>query len=99
MIIIIKIMLIMLGIYLATELMAAFYAILDLWYTIKSAYPKIILRILAWSGLTITIAILLGNQWRNVFLWSMLIFMILFLINFYSIQLLIRFVNRPKSIK
>ncbi len=65
---IIKILLFLLGMSLMVQVIAAFYGILDLWYTIRTAWPLIIKRIMIWAGLTIGVSLLLSSDNRQVFL-------------------------------
>ena len=68
--IIIKIAVFLLGIYLSMRTIAALYGIADYRYTIKTAYPKVIGRILCWGIITLLMATLLG-RYRYPFLWGM----------------------------
>jgi hypothetical protein len=67
----IKIIVFLFGMIICVQLVAALYGIIDLWYTFRTEYPKVIRRILIWSVLTIAIAWLLGNQLRPAFLWGL----------------------------
>ena len=48
----------LLGVYLSMRVLAALYRILDLWYTIGTAYPKVLQGILGWAGAAAAIAVL-----------------------------------------
>jgi hypothetical protein len=67
----IKIIVFLFGMIICVQLIAALYGIIDLWYTFRTEYAKVIRRILIWSVLTIAIAWLLGNQLRPAFLWGL----------------------------
>ncbi len=67
----IKIIVFLFGMIICVQLIAALYGIIDLWYTFRTEYQKVIRRILIWSALTIAIALLLGNQLRPAFLWGL----------------------------
>ena len=69
--IIIKIVLFILGIYLSMRMIAALYGIIDLWYTIKTAYPRVIRGILFWGIITTCMLMFLG-QYRYIFLWGLM---------------------------
>jgi hypothetical protein len=56
-----------LGIWLSIRLIAAVYGILDLWYTIGTAYPRVVRGILAWGGAIVAVAWLLGPPFRAAF--------------------------------
>jgi len=83
---------------LALRLIAALYRVIDLWYTLKTAYPKVIRGILGWGGITAAIAVLLKNQWRHVFLWGLLIYVLFYLINYTSAKFILGKVKRPIEI-
>ena len=60
------------GLVLCVRLLAALYAPLDLWYTIRAAWPVALLRVAGWSA--VTAAALLappGVVWRWAFLAGM----------------------------
>ena len=69
--IVIKIIVFLFGMSICVQLVAALYGIIDLWYTFRTEYPKVIRRILIWSVLTVAMAWLLGNQLRPAFLWGL----------------------------
>jgi len=95
---VIKIAVFMLGMYLSMRLIAAMYRVLDLWYTIRTAYPRVIRGILGWGGITIAIAVLLGDQWRHVFLWGLIVYGLFYLINFTSAKFVLGKPKRPIEI-
>jgi hypothetical protein len=74
MLIIIKIMLFLLGMSLMVQVIASIYGILDLWYTIKTAWKLVMKRIIIWGGLTVAIALLLGDDNRQAFLSGLVIY-------------------------
>lgn len=67
---IIEAALFLLGVYFSVRTIAAFYRVLDLWYTIRSAWPKATRGILAWTGATVLIAELLPASRRSAFVWG-----------------------------
>lgn len=60
----IEIALFALGVQLALRTVAALYRIVDLWYTIGTAYPQVLRGILGWGGATVVIALLLPDERR-----------------------------------
>lgn len=66
------------GMYVSQRMIVALYGIIDFWYTIKTAYQKVMSAVLWWSGLTILIILLLGNEWRGAFLLGFGAFFILY---------------------
>lgn len=75
----IAIVLLALGVHLALRTVAALYRAIDLWYTIRTAYPQVLRGILGWGGATVAIAVLLPNQRRPAFLLGLLAFVGLYL--------------------
>jgi hypothetical protein len=58
----------LLGVYLSLRTIAALYRIVDLWYTIGTAYGKVIRGVVGWGGSTLAIALGLGGGERPAFL-------------------------------
>ena len=95
----IKIIIFLLGLGISVQLVAAFYRILDLWYTIHTVYLKIVRDILVWIGISAVIVIILGEQWRGAFLWGVGLYVPFYLLNFFLIRMMIRHWGRPKEIE
>jgi len=68
MLIIFKVLLFLLGMSLMVQVLAAFYGILDLWYTLRTAWTLILKRILIWGGLTLAVSLFLSSDNRQAFL-------------------------------
>lgn len=86
--ILIKIVVFILGIYLSMRTIAAFYGIIDFWYTIKTAYPKVIRGILVWGIITICLAMLLDN-YRHAFLWGLVTYVFIYLFSYLPNRILL----------
>jgi hypothetical protein len=56
-----------LGVYLSIRVIAALYGIIDLWYTIGTAYPRVLGAVLGWGVIATTLARALPG---TVFLWG-----------------------------
>ena len=84
-----KIIAFLLGMGVAVQVLAAFYRILDLWYTIRTEYPRVIWGILFWCGLSACIAFLVGGNLRNAFLGGMLFYIPFYFANLFLIQSII----------
>ena len=56
------------GAYLGMRSLAACYRILDLWYTIGTAYPRVVRGVLGWGGASALGAVLAGDLHRGAFL-------------------------------
>lgn len=63
-----------LGVHLAIRTVAALYRVIDLWYTIGTAYPAVLRGILGWGGATAAIVGLLHSNLRLAFLLGLLSF-------------------------
>lgn len=59
-----------LGVHLALRTVAALYRIIDLSYTIRTAYPRVLRGILVWSGSSAALGLLLAGEARAAFLWG-----------------------------
>jgi hypothetical protein len=90
MIIFAKIILFLLGMSICVQIIGALYGIIDLWYTLRTAYVFIIRRFLTWSLLTAFIAGLLGNELRPAFLWGCAAFILIYILGFFGHQLLFK---------
>jgi hypothetical protein len=97
--IIIEMIIFFFGMCVSIQLIAAFYGILDLWYTIHTAYLKVIRRIVWWVGVSVVITILLGEHWRDAFLWGMALYVPFYVINFFLLQTIFKYRCRAKEIK
>ncbi len=86
--IMIKIVVFILGIYLSMRMIAAFYGIIDLRYTMKTAYPKVIRSILVWGIITTCPAMLLGN-YRQAFLWGLVAYVFIYLLSYLPNRLML----------
>ncbi len=72
--IIIIIALFLLGMFLGAQLIAALYGVIDLWYTIKTAYLSVIKGILGWSVVIAALTLFLGETYRPALMWGLAAF-------------------------
>ncbi|MCI5209553.1 MAG: hypothetical protein D3910_12365 [Candidatus Electrothrix sp. ATG2] len=86
-----KIIIFLLGMGLAVQVIAAFYRILDLWYTIRTEYLRVIRGIVFWCGISGLIAFLVGENLRNAFLGGMIFYLPFYLANFFFLQAIIQY--------
>jgi hypothetical protein len=86
-----KIIVFLLGMGVAVQVVAAFYRILDLWYTIRTEYPRVIRGILFWCGISGLIAFLVGDNLRNAFLGGIIFYIPFYVANFFLLQSIIRY--------
>jgi len=84
------------GVYLSMRLIAAAYRMIDLWYTIPTAYPAVMRGIVAWGGAAGLLAILLHGSYRSAFLAGMLAF-VFFYLSLYVLRYLV--VRRPAPLE
>ncbi len=84
--ILLKVCVFVLGIYMAIRMIAAFYGIIDYWFTIKTAYLKVLQRIIGWGMITAALILLFGH-YRKAFLWGMATFGIIYILTFLSIRI------------
>lgn len=78
------------GAYLSMRTIAAAYRVLDLWYTIATAYPRVVRGILGWGGFSAVVAALAGDPHRKAFLLGMLAFLVFYLSLFVIMRLALR---------
>ncbi len=98
-IIIIKIAVFLLGMCISVQVIAALHGFIDLWYTIKTAYPRVIRNILVWVTIASAVVWLLASRYQPVFLFGLVAY-IVFYFGTYLVQKVIvirnvRLVNRP----
>jgi hypothetical protein len=84
--ILIKVFVFLLGIYMAMRIVAAFYGIIDLWFTFKTAYLKVFQRIIGWSIIT-SLLILFFGHYKKSFLWGMAAYGIFYILTFLLIRI------------
>ena len=84
------------GVYLCLRLIAASYRVLDLWYTIRTAYAKVIRGIVGWGGVAAGLAVALEGPRRAAFLFGMLAFL-LFYLSLYALRHLV--IRRPAPVE
>lgn len=86
---IILIVLFVLGMILSIRIMGALYGLIDLKYTYRTAYPRVISRILIWSIITAILAVLTSGYFRLAVLWGALAALILYLCYFIVMKLMV----------
>ena len=85
-----QILVFILGMCLCVQLVAALYGIIDLWYTLRTAYPAVIRRILFWILLCAGFAWLLGDGLRPAYFWGFAAYVGFYGVSFWGYQLLFR---------
>jgi len=79
---IISIVVFLMGMSLAVQVVASLHGPLDYSYTIKTKFPEVILRILIWGGLSVLLAVVLGDQYRSPFLWGLMVYAVFYLFSY-----------------
>jgi len=67
------------GVYLSIHMIAALYAVIDLWYAIGRAYPRVLRGILVWAGAIFASAWLLEQPYRMALAWGLAGFLVFYL--------------------
>jgi len=84
------------GVYVCLRLIAASYRVLDLWYTIRTAWPAAVRGVLAWGAAAAAPAVWLDGRRRAAFLLGMLAFLAFYL-SLYVLRHLV--VRRPAPLE
>lgn len=66
------------GIFLGIRLVAGLYSGLDLWYTIRTAWPVVLRRTLGWTALTGALLWLIEDGWRWWFVAGMSVYLLVY---------------------
>jgi hypothetical protein len=85
-----------LGVYLSIRMIAALYAILDLWYRIGTEYPRVIRGLVGWAATIAVIAWLLDATGRVAFA-SGLVAFLFFYLSLFGLRHLLVFALRPRT--
>ncbi len=73
------------GLFLGIRLLAGLYSVIDLWYTISTAWPVVLRRVLGWPGVTLVILLLLGGGWRWLFIAGMATHLLVYVVVTFAI--------------
>ncbi|HWP37438.1 MAG TPA: hypothetical protein VNL18_07795 [Gemmatimonadales bacterium] len=74
-----EILVFVLGMHLSLRTVAACYRIIDLWYTIRTEYPRVIRDILRWVAVTGALIMVLPDDLQRSLLWGAGSFVVLYL--------------------
>lgn len=83
-----------LGVYLSIRVIAALYGMIDLWYTIGTAYPRVLGAILRWGGIAVALAWIFPG---TAFLWGFGMFAVFYFSSFVIRYPLIRMLQRQSA--
>ncbi|MCI5222715.1 MAG: hypothetical protein D3924_08615 [Candidatus Electrothrix sp. AR4] len=92
-----KIMAFLLGMCVSVQVLATFYRILDLWYTIHTEYLNILRSIACWGGVSFFLAVLLGENMRNAFLWGMVFYVPFYFANYFLLRSILNYRFKVKG--
>lgn len=67
-----QILFFLIGVFFSINIIAACYSILDLWYTIRTAYKGVILRLAFWGIATGFLILILYKPNEKAFIWGIL---------------------------
>ena len=95
--IIVKILIFLFGMGVSVQVVGALYSVLDLSYTMDTAYPIMLRKMLTWLGISLIIVWLLGNHWRGAFVWGMIMYVPFYIINSLVINMLAKSQYRLKK--
>ena len=85
-----------LGVYLSIRMIAALYAILDLWYRIGTDYPRVIRGVVGWAVTIAAVAWLLDATGRVAFA-SGLVAFLFFYLSLFLLRQLVFLGLRPRT--
>ena len=87
-----------LGMYLSLRMIAALYRIIDLWYTIGTAYPRVIRGILVCGAMILAIGWLLDRLYRTAFVSGLLAYLLFYLSLYLLRYVVFRALQRPTTL-
>ena len=78
------------GVFLMISILSALYGIVDLWYMIGKAWPRVLRMILGWAIATAAAAWLLAPPYRMAFVWGLAAYLIFYIGLFPLFRILMR---------
>ncbi len=97
--IVIKIALFLLGIFLGSQLIGALYGIIDLWYTIRTAYLRVVRNLLIWCAVIGATGFIVDVSLRPAFLGGIVTFAVWHVVLFWLFVLNAKMAARPTGNK
>jgi hypothetical protein len=84
-----------LGVYLAMRVIASWYGVIDLWYTLRTVWPKVSARIVIWGGCALALTLLLTGQVRSAFVTGFVGYLAFYLVtNVFTNEIIYRLIAR-----
>lgn len=72
----------LLGAYLSVRVLAALYAVLDLWYAARRTWPQMVRGLVAWGGITGAAAWVMAPRYRLALAGGLAAYVLLYLMMF-----------------
>lgn len=85
-----SILLFLLGAWVSIRAISAAYRVIDLWYTIRTAYPAVLRGVSFWGAAIVVPLVALGEEYRGPFLAGLLGFSAFYLALFPLRYLILR---------
>ena len=82
------------GVYLMIEMLAALYGIIDLWYMMGRAWPRVLRKIVGWAMVIALVEWLLGHPYDRAFAWGLIGYLIFYLSLFPLLRIFLWAVRR-----
>lgn len=87
----------LLGIYLAIRVLAALHRIIDLWYTIRTMWPRVLRGLLVWCGGSIALVLALSERYRAALLWGLAAYVAIYIAAFVLWRLMVPRLGAQRS--
>ena len=84
-----------LGIFFSIQTIAAWYGIIDHWFTIKTAWSRILRNLVVWTGLTAAVALVLNDPFQTAFLWGLGGYAAFYILTFPTLRLILDKLGKP----
>ncbi len=78
------------GVFLMIAMIGALYGVVDLWYMIGSAWPRVVRAILAWAIAIAAVAWLLPLPYRLAFAWGLTAYLVVYISLFPMLRIFMR---------
>jgi len=86
----------LLGLYLSIRVLAALYAVVDLWYAVRRTWPRMVRGLVVWGGITAVAAWPLAPPYRTALLSGLAGYVLFYLALFPLRDIALRaFARRP----
>ncbi len=83
-----------LGVFLMIAVISALYGVIDLWYMIGKAWPRVVRAMLAWAIAIAVLAWLLPPPYRTAFAWGLAAYLVFYISLFPQFRIFMWFRRR-----